>query len=271
MYKIFILTACFMIAFMGSVSAKSLNDENISLKYNVYAGGLHALKASLDMSLTAKKYDIEVDAKTNGFIGKVFPWAGHFETVGTTDKKDLIPETHTSTSSWKKKAKEKELEYKDGVFKAKHEIKNGKKTTNNKIKNELTIDTVDMLTGAVQLLQNAENQSTCNGSVPVFDGKRRFNLIFKEAGSSTIRKSKYSAFSGTALKCTVEIEPVLGFRAKDKKRGWLAVQNHTKARKKMPTIWLSKLEEDGPVVPVRVEIASSYGAVIAHLTSIKSK
>jgi hypothetical protein len=51
----------------------------------------------------------------------------------------------------------------------------------------------------------------------------------------------------------------------------MAVQNHTEARKKPPTIWMAQLEEKGPMVPVRMEIASSYGSVVAHLTGLQKK
>jgi hypothetical protein len=64
---------------------------------------------------------------------------------------------------------------------------------------------------------------------------------------------------------------VAGFKKDDTKRGWMAVQNHTEARKKPPTLWMAQLEEKGPMVPVRMEIASSYGTVVAHLTGMQNK
>ncbi len=268
-----ITVALFLFAYLflfsgGIVAAPSnMTNKDMKLQYNVYAGGMHALKASLNMSLDTKKYDIALEAKTNGLIGKLFPWRGHFETFGETTEEGFIPAKYESTSYWKNKAKITLLEYENGSVKAKKSIKDGKEKLETNFKDNLTQDTVDMLTGAIKILQTAGKENSCNGSVPVFDGKRRFNLVFREVGKSVIRKSKYSVFSGEAIKCIVEVKPVLGFKKKDYKRGWLAVQNHTKKRNKLPTIWLAKLDKDGPTIPVRMEIASSYGTVIAHLTA----
>lgn len=268
-FLLIVLTFSAQAPTQASVVKSAPND--MALGYDVYAGGMRALQASLAMNLSQENYEVELDAKTQGFIGKLFPWAGHYATLGSSEDGDLTPKEYKSTSVWKKDAKQTRLEYKNGAFKAKHVTKNGKKTTQTEIKDTLTKDTVDMLTGAIQLLQKTHDNHGCSGSVPVFDGKRRFNLVFKDQGTDTIRKSKYSVFHGKAIKCIIEVEPVLGFKEKDKKRGWMAVQNHTKERKKMPTIWLASLQDDGPFVPVRMEISSDYGGVVAHLSKTRLK
>jgi len=245
--------------------------QDMVLTYNIYAGGMHALTAQLNMDTTTDNYDVALKAQTKGFIGKLFPWAGDYTTTGLTQDNKLSPTIHKASSKWKKKLKQTELEYQaNGDFKEKRVKKNGKTTTQSNIKSELTLETVDMLTGILSMLQQTGNTHSCGGSAPVFDGKRRFNITFKDDGIDTIKKSKYSTFSGPALRCIIDVKPVAGFKKKDQKRGWMAIQNHTNKRKKPPTIWLAQLEENGPVVPVRMEIRSDYGAVIAHLRQ-KSK
>lgn len=244
-------------------------EDSMSLGYNVYAGGFRALHASLALDLAQKEYKVGLDAKTEGFIGKLFPWAGKYETSGVKKQDALTPAEYAATSTWKDEEKQTRLEFKDGLLTTRYETETGHADSKKDIEAALAKDAVDMLTGAVTLLQNTNGMESCKGTVPVYDGKRRYNLHFKDAGQGKIYESRYSLFHGDALKCIVEVEPVAGFSKRDQKRGWLAVQNHTKERKKMPTIWLSRLTEDGPVVPVRMEISSSYGAVIAHLASIQ--
>ena len=244
-------------------------DEHMSLSYNVYAGGFRALQASLALDLDQKDYKVGLNAKTEGFIGKLFPWAGHYETNGTKYQDALTPADYAATSIWKNEEKQTRLEFKDGLLTTRYESETGHADSTKDIEATLAKDAVDMLTGAVTLLQNTNGMESCAGTVPVYDGKRRYNLHFKDAGQGTIYQSRYSLFHGEALKCIVEVEPVAGFSKRDQKRGWLAIQNHSKERKKMPTIWLSRLKEGGPIVPVRMEISSSYGAVIAHLTGVQ--
>jgi len=244
-------------------------EDSMSLSYNVYAGGFRALQASLALALEQKEYKVELDAKTEGFIGKLFPWAGKYETSGTKQKNILKPAAYEATSIWKDEEKQTRLEFKNGLLKTRYETETGHPDSKTDIEAALAKDAVDMLTGAITLLQHTDGMESCEGTVPVFDGKRRYNLHFKDAGQGTIYESRYSLFHGEALKCIIEVEPVAGFSKRDQKRGWLAIQNHTKERKKMPTIWLSRLTEGGPIVPVRMEISSSYGAVIAHLAGVQ--
>lgn len=246
--------------------------RKLDLTYDVYAGGFKALKAGLGLDLDKNAYDMELAAETQGFIGDLFPWSASYSTSGHAEDGELIPTLYTSKSAWRKKVKFTEMTYDPKGNVLKTTTQEGEKTTVNRdIKKELAENAVDMLTGTLLMMQNAKNSNKCEGSFPVFDGKRRFNIKLKDEGTAIIAKSDYSQFSGEALKCTITVEPVAGFKEKDKKRGWMAVQSHTAGHNKLPTIWLARLEQDGPVVPVRMEIGSDYGSVVAHLTKSEKK
>ncbi|MBI1216460.1 MAG: DUF3108 domain-containing protein [Alphaproteobacteria bacterium] len=244
--------------------------RKLDLKYDVYAGGFHALNAQLEMDLDKKAYDMSLDATTEGFIGKIFPWKASMETSGHAEKGKLMPTVSTSRSSWRDKVNTTELSYDRHGNLLKATTHEGAKTTVDRdIDKKMSADAVDILTGALLMLQNTKNTDKCKGSFPVFDGHRRFNITLKDNGTETLDKSRYSSFSGKALRCTLTVQPVAGFKPKDQKRGWLAVQNHTAKRHKLPTIWLAQIDEKSPVVPVRMEISSEYGSVVAHLSQSK--
>jgi YD repeat-containing protein len=241
--------------------------RKMDLQYDVYAGGFHALDASLELDLDKKAYDVGIDAKTKGFIGKMFPWQASYSTSGHAEKGVLIPTTSTGRSAWRNRVSTTEMKYDPKGRLVKTTTQSGSKTTVNRdIDKNMATNAVDILTSTLLIMQNARNTQKCEGSFPVFDGKRRFNITLHDDGTDTIQKSKYSSFSGEAMRCTMKMEPVAGFKDKDLKRGWMAVQAHTEERKKDPTIWLARLDSKGPVVPVRMEIASQYGTVVAHLT-----
>lgn len=246
--------------------------KKVGLKYDVYAGGLKALNADLELDLTKQAYDIGLKAQTDGFIGSLFPWKGTYSTSGHSEDGVLKPTTAVSRSSWNNKESVTELDFDPNGNWTKTTKKAGKHVVVKRdTKEELTKDAVDMLTGALLAMQNAKNTEKCDGSFPVFDGKRRFNITLKDDGKDMIEKNRYSSFSGVALRCTLKVEPVAGFKKADSSRGWMAVQNHTEERNKAPTIWFARIDEKSPVVPVRMEIASAYGSVIAHLTGAKKQ
>src|SRR5690606_17569314 len=87
--------ACALLAGVLSYSAPSsagyekasLNYEiaeprKLGLSYDVYAGGFKALRAELGLDLDKKAYDMELAAKTQGFIGDLFPWEATYSTSG---------------------------------------------------------------------------------------------------------------------------------------------------------------------------------------------
>jgi len=246
--------------------------EKMGLTYDVYAGGFKALAATLDMDLDQKAYDMSLKASTQGMIGGLFPWEATYTTSGHADKGTPIPSMHTSRSSWKKDEKITEMRYgPQGKLLKTTTQEDNKTSVKSDFDPKLTENAVDMLTGVLQIFQHAGMTEKCEGSFPVFDGKRRFDITLQDAGVEHFEKSKYSSFTGDALRCTIKVKPVAGFKKKDANRGWLAVQAHTEARKKPPTIWLGKLNGTGPMIPVRMEIASSYGTVVAHLTGAAKK
>jgi len=247
----------------------SVNKEHkLTLQYDVYAGGFKALNASLVMNLDKKTYDMALKTETQGFIGYLFPWSASFNIAGHAKKGTLYPTVYTERNIWRKKIKITEMNYApDGKIIKTTMQKNGKTVTKRDIDDKLTNDTMDLLTGALVMLQNVGNTSKCTGKFPVFDGKRRFNITLTDNGTEILASSRYSSFKGEAMRCTLKIEPVAGFRKKDNQRGWMAVQNHTEARHKPPTLWLAKINNNGQVIPVRMEIASEYGSVVAHLSN----
>ncbi len=241
--------------------------HKLALQYGIYAGGFRALDASLTMGVGQKAYDMELAASTQGFIGTLFPWKGSYNTEGEARNGALIPATYTARSTWRNNLKLTRMNYAPDGTVVKMTVEDGGKTTDDKVDNSLARDSMDMLTGTLAALQNVKNTNKCSGKFPVFDGKRRFNIALKDDGREVLEASQYSAFSGEALRCTLTVEPVAGFKPKDQKRGWMAVQNHTEAHHKLPTLWLARVKGSNQVVPVRMEIASDYGSVVAHLTS----
>lgn len=242
-------------------------DTHIVLDYDVYAGGLHALKAQLGMELDRNDYRVQVAARTNGMIGSLFPWQGQYLAEGVNNGHGLVPSTYKSISAWRGEEKKVIIEYgENGRIKSRKVMEEGEVHKARKSDEELTVGAVDILTGTAQMLQNVGGREKCEGSVHIFDGKRRFKLSFYEKGKQYLAKSKYSRFEGDAIRCTVEVEPDGGHWS-EKKRGWLAIQEHSREYGTLPEVWIARVEKEGPAIPVRMMIKSKYGAVLMHLTN----
>jgi hypothetical protein len=243
-------------------------DENThKLAYEVYAGGIHAVQTSIDITITDDRYDFVMDAKTRGFLGRLAPWEGIFESHGWVldNGKKLQPELHKSTTSWRDELDVKEYNYnKDGTFDSLLITDTHSTRDKRDVAADLTNQTIDALTATLQVLNDYNTTKICEGQADVFDGKRRFKQHFQHTKNTTLTSSKYNIFDGEAAQCIVEVTPIAG-KWHEKPRGWLSIQEQGRDRGTMPTVWIGKITKDGPAIPIKVRIKTAYGTLFMHL------
>ena len=240
------------------------------IQYDVYAGGIHTLQANLNISVRdGARYDVDLTAKTYGLLGKLAPWSGKFESHGWHDK-TFKPELHQATTTWRDSDEIKKYNYnKDGSFNSYSVEKNKKDKSPKQVDSKLTENTSDMLTATLNTMQQIAATGKCEGVSEVFDGKRRFKLIFKEIGQVTLEASRLNVYSGPAVECSVEVEPIVG-KWHEKPRGWMSIQEQGRAQGALPTVWFAKVKEGELAVPVKVRVKTSYGTLFMQMTKYQA-
>ncbi|SDL69223.1 DUF3108 domain-containing protein [Maricaulis salignorans] len=97
----------------------------------------------------------------------------------------------------------------------------------------------------------------CSGSLPVFDGKARYNLRLEAGESQTIRTP---AWRGEALLCHAWYEPIAGYDPED---------YPTQAELRYPLdIWLAPFPEHGFYLPVRLHTRAGFGGVTIQVAEL---
>jgi hypothetical protein len=259
---------------MAKSDKKNTSPHKIQhVQYDVYAGGIHALQANLDMNLSdPHKYSLSLFAKTYGLLGKLAPWHGTFSTTGWKKGKNIAwqPEIHKSETTWRDEREVKEYRYnRDGSFKGYNITDDTHKGVDQKVDEKLTKDTVDVLSATLTMMQSVMVDKKCEGTSEVFDGKRRYKLIFNHKKEVTLSKSRWNLYEGPAVQCTAEVQPVAGKWHK-KPRGWISIQEQGRERGTMPTVWMAQLNPDEPAIPVKVRVKTSYGTLFMHMTGYKN-
>jgi hypothetical protein len=262
---------CFVAIAMNVANPAMAADKRI-MTYDVYAGGIHALDATLTISTNSKGYDVHLESKTHGLLGKLAPWSGVFQTQGQfAASGDIYPIEHISQSTWKKETESKTFIYDGkGNFKSYRVTEGGKDTTPSNLDNSLTTETTDILSATLAMMRNFEKTPECKGDKLVFDGDRNFYLQFKDTKTENLQKNKYNIFDGEALFCTVEIKPHKG-KWRKKPRGWLSIQEQGRQQNALPLIWFGKADNDekSPYIPVKIRVKTNYGTLFMHLTSYR--
>lgn len=245
------------------------------MTYDVYAGGVHALDATLIIEKSATAYHLKLSAATQGLLGSLAPWSGEFSSNGVISAKGMTyPKIHTSTSVWKKKVETKTFTYDGkGHFKSYKVMEGATDKTPEIIDKELTIGSTDVLSATFNMMQNLPQKKTCAGSDLIFDGDRNFTFAFHDPQPEVLKKNNYNLYDGLSVSCVAEVTPKSG-KWRKKPRGWLSIQEQGRQKGGLPTVWFGQPDikaVKSPVsdtyVPVKIRVKTNYGILFMHLTS----
>ncbi len=269
--RIFIVLCCAVIGVSFSAQAAP-KPQQYQLTYDVFAGGLHALKSHLTIDYGVANYKVNMNTTTHGLLKKLADWRGIFGSDGwRTGQFTHRPRLHFSEAVWKGEVERKDFSYnRDGSFRNFKIINSGKDETPPKVDVALTKNTTDILTATLDVMADLNKTGSCNITRRIFDGERSFDMIFRANGTENLKRTEYNIHEGDAIICTIEVKPRDGKWHK-KPRGWLSIQEQGRKAGTMPTIWFAKINKDKPslYVPVKLRVKTDYGTLFMHLTSYK--
>jgi hypothetical protein len=116
------------------------------------------------------------------------------------------------------------------------------------------------MTGLLRVSHAVARGGACAQRVPVFDGRRRYDLLFSDLGARELTPSDYSLYAGPAQLCRIRQERIGGFE----------VNADDKDRADEGTVWIAAVLPDTLPIPVRIEFQSSWGRSILHLVEIRA-
>jgi hypothetical protein len=269
------LAAALLAAFLGGVlvaspaaGRPSEAPDRLRLSYHVWQGGFHAFTLRTEMNHGAESYDASFSATTDGLVGWLFPYRVEGRSKGTLVA--APPKTETgvmngfrprrfeSASRKGDKEKQREITYlDDGSLEVRHEPPRDDEP----LAEPLLRDTLDPVTALYAMIGSFDEVRRCAGRLPVFDGRRRYDLKLKQLGAAQLEPSDYGIYSGPAMHCRVTLRPIAGFKKKRKSLSRLP---------RRVEVWLAPLKPGGPAVPVRLEGENPWGRMVVHLISAES-
>ena len=259
-----------MLAIIISASPSYAAEKGLQkMEYAVYAGGFNVVTADLTVDLSKKdSYYLNLGAYTHGMLAKLAPWKGTFKTKGWYNPSagTARPEEHKSTATWRGELDIDTYTYgKDGSFKQ-YRVKEHDKAEQVRSPDEaLTKDTIDVLTATLAAMQSVSKSGICSTSKEIFDGKRRYQIIFQDMKKVSMLPSGLNLYSGPATECIIEVKQLAG-KVREKPRGWMSIQEQGRERGTMPTIWFANLEDGQPAIPVKIRVNTAHGTMFMHLT-----
>ncbi len=238
----------------------------MALTYEVYAGGLHVFSFDVDLSLQPEGYRIAAAGSTRGITGVLYRW----DIKLTAEGEHFQPARYMTVNAGRQPpAKTMQLDFaKGGAFTVTRDppepLDEAALEEEGPLPTHLPGNIADPLSAGLVASQALAKTGSCEQSIPVFDGKRRYNLQIHDAGSGDVPKSRISVYHGPATLCGLAMERISGFK---KHRRYAAQWNEDEDEP--PMLWVAKVREDMPPIPVRFTGAVSLGSIIVHLTRIE--
>jgi hypothetical protein len=240
----------------------------IFITYDIYVGGFHLVQTRVWFEEQKNDYHVVVKAGTHGFWGWLIPWETTLDAYGFIKGDRLEPKEFYSHDEWGHKLRITKIHYNakgDAVpeFDPPNHDENREIVTPEERKNSL-----DPVTALLQMLAHVAVQKSCAIPVPVFDGKRRFDITGRDEGTGVTEGEEYGVYSGNARLCGADFKMISG-EWKDREHANFWKKTETEAGRDPFLIWLAPPAPGLPEMPVRLESGSVAGLVVVHLASWK--
>ncbi|MFZ1991070.1 MAG: DUF3108 domain-containing protein [Alphaproteobacteria bacterium] len=237
--------------------------QKLEITYDVYVGGLHLATAALAATVDHGHYLAVSTVSTKGLADSFA--SSQIAAVSTGDVRDhlVVPHTYNSDTTAPDKRQLVGLLYDhDGLP---TDINSNPAYDLNRfpVLTDQKRGTVDPLSAALYIMlgSSVSDGHKCGAVVPVFDGKRRYNLTFdyKKDDTASLGKAYNNGRSVPAYLCTTNYVRVAGFKPSKKGKGY-----------QVPTldIWMAPYPGTDFILPVRMQTSTEFGGIVARATKL---
>lgn len=243
------------LGWLGTASA-----DRLDLAYDAYNSGFHIMTLELEIGLGREAYEVTARYRTAGVLSWVWPWESTAQSHGKVLNGALLPEQHRVQSRVRGRERTVEIGYRDGHAVVVEVLPPPSQDYEREPVGEAERRGAgDPMTAILAALREAQVLGACAGRRAVFDGRRRYDLEFRQLAFERLDGGSRDRFSGVARACEFTYRPLGGFlrRSDDPERG---------RRVRTGRVWLASVIAGAPEAPVRIEIDSEYwGPTIVHL------
>ena len=226
--------------------------KGLALSYQVLLGPLPIMTMTAELSQPeprgAGPYQADIVGRSGGYLGEVYDWSFTARSEGTARGHRLSPRRFEGENLSILDRRPVTISYsQDGLpvprFEPPTPEDAGLKPRPADVKG-----TLDPASAFLALLRTVAASGSCAAAIPVFDGRRRFDLITRASGEELVEALPRSLYGGPAERCEIEVKQL------------------DQSRERLPssgTAWVAEIA--GAPTPVRLELATPAGLVTIDL------
>jgi hypothetical protein len=236
------------------VAAPAVAGDRLSARVELYGPlGLHVLTLRTTLEQTEENYSAVVDYATIGLAGVLFEQKTHAIARGRLGRATAYPDSFHNDTVRNGIARRSRVDYApDGTVNA-----STSPPPSTAVPPALARGTVDNVTAYLRLERQLAATAKCAMTVPVFDGRHRYDLIFVDAGKQELSGEAGQRFAGSAIVCRMTRQNRV-VEAAEQDEG--ATQG---------TFWCAVLVPGELPVPVRMRLQTQLGTVDGYLAELQ--
>lgn len=239
--------------------------DQIRATYRVDLSALHLGDFNLVASLNASAYEVEAKGSFSLLAGMLYRASGRTTSKGKLSKSGPQPAKFTVSFDNGDKKERREMRFSDGAV---HEVsisprKNRRPGRYVPIPEAQLRDVLDPLTAAFLYAHwdgPQGDQKICRQTVPVFDGKQRFDIVLRPKRTETLPNR--APLSGAVAVCQVKYVPIGGHKPDHAGVKFVAENEDME-------VWLVPVPRTSLYIPYRVVVPTAWGTGSITLTEIK--
>ena len=245
--------------------APSQAGSTLQMAMTLYAGGVTLGKVDLNTKIIGDQYHTVSNLQTSGVVNAFWQSEIQATSTGTVAPKNFHPSLYDSFYTGRSdKKQEVSLTY-DNTGPVRLYADPPYSMTGYEVTPEQQKATIDPLSAITMMVTGvlASADNPCGVTLPVFDGRRRYNAEISKVKDTTVSMDN-GLYKGKALLCQIKYRQLAGYKPKVIKDG---------ANFPMINAWIatfpSSITGRNYVVPLRVWADTSYGVIAAVATSVK--
>lgn len=267
-----VLLAAMLAAMPGIGLRAQASDYRFQTDYAVLFNGLPIGRATLSGSFDGSEYRLDGRGRLTGIVGALFDYTATGASAGRIRAGRPLPTAFSADAS-------------DGS-----EVQTVRMTLSGDRVNRMTIepplkpeearhpgrvpiteahkrgiiDPMSAMIGPGGFDGENFDRSICNRSVPIFNGRERFDVKLQYKGVQTVSSNRKDGYSGPVLVCAARYRPIAGHRADKEEVEYVA-------NKVVVEVMLAPVPGSDLVVPFRASVSTRFGAGVVQATSMTSE
>lgn len=256
-----------LLLFAASASATAAQTTRLDATYSVYLTGIPVGRASVTIDLSDSGFSVSGSARTAKFIRILSKGEGSATVRGTLQANRILSSVFSGRYTSSRREQKIEISTENGTVKN-ISIEPPLPAIDERrvaITKETRKNVVDPLSAALALVSsNADKLSPefCNRTLPVFDGRYRFDVVLSFLRTETVSGSS-DGYRGPALVCRARYVPIAGHRKDAEAVGQMA-------KNRDMLVWLAPVQGTRVLVPVKASLSSPIGNFMVEATRFRT-